>query len=55
MHTINLRQVASLSALENDFCKKKKKKKNLIELTDLHGMLVFSSVKISMNGVFIRD
>ena len=47
-----------MSALENDFCKKKKKKKkkkkftDLIRLTELHGMLVFWSVKISMNGVF---
>ena len=32
MQTIDLRHVASLSALENDFCKKKKKK---IEFTDL--------------------
>ena len=54
MQTINLRQVASLSALENDFCKKKKGGGGVHRSykADLHGMLVFLSVKISMNGVF---
>ena len=37
---IKLRQVASLSALENDFCKKKKKVHRSYK-ADLHGMLVF--------------
>ena len=42
VQTINVRQVASLSALENDFYKKKKKKKKVHRSykADLHGMLV---------------
>ena len=47
---VPLRQVASLPALENDFCKKKRVHRSY--KADLHGMLVFWSVKISINGVF---